>query len=46
MLNVSKVTLRSFLWPGYIAYHKANTKLFGGAYFGNGLKNVDLAFYL
>ena len=35
------VKIRSLLWPGYIAYHLPETKNFGGAYFGNGLKNKD-----
>jgi radial spoke head protein 9 len=40
------VNVRSLLWPGYIAYHKANTQRCGGVYIGNGVKNVDLAFML
>jgi len=28
------------LWPGYIAYSFTNRNVFGGLYFGNGLKNV------
>ena len=38
--------IRSLLWPGYIAYHVAGTGSFGGAYFGTGLKNKDLAFMI
>lgn len=40
------VTVRSLQWPGYFAYHRLNTGLFGGCYFGEGLKNIDLAFML
>lgn len=40
------VTVRSIQWPGYFAYHRLNTSLFGGCYFGDGLKNIDLAFML
>jgi len=42
----TKVTLRSLLWPGYVAYHRANSKIFGGLYIGDGRKNVDLPFLL
>ena len=38
--------IKSLIWPGYIAYSVSGTKLFGGAYFGDGLKNKDLAFML
>ena len=37
-------TLRNLVWPGYFAYHKANTNEFGGVYIGHGIKNVDIAF--
>ena len=40
------VNVRSLLWPGYVAYHRAATQRFGGVYIGNGIKNVDLAFML
>ncbi len=33
------------LWPGYVSYHRANSKIFGGLYIGNGIKNVDLPFF-
>lgn len=39
-------TLRSFVWPGYYAFHEANTQRFGGLYIGDGIKNSDLAFML
>mmetsp|Transcript_17075 Transcript_17075/g.16940 ORF Transcript_17075/g.16940 Transcript_17075/m.16940 type:complete len:117 (+) Transcript_17075:529-879(+) len=39
-------TLRSFLWPGYFAFHKANSDVFGGVYIGEGVKNADLPFML
>ena len=37
-------TLRNLVWPGYTAYHKANTAEFGGVYIGYGIKNNDIAF--
>jgi len=40
------VTIRSLLWPGYVAFHECNTPYFGGVYIGNGLRNNDLAFML
>jgi radial spoke head protein 9 len=45
-INSSKTvsSIRSLLWPGYYAYHKANTDMFGGVYFGYGIRNVDIAF--
>ncbi len=36
--------IRSLIWNGYFAYHKANTNLFGGVYIGYGIKNMDIAF--
>ncbi len=39
-------TARSLLWPGYVGYNFFNRKIFGGIYFGNGLKQVDLPFYI
>lgn len=45
-INPLVVTIRSRLWPGFFAYHRGNTGLFGGVYMGDGLKNVDLAFML
>lgn len=39
-------SVRSLLWPGYFAYHQANTTQFGGVYLGDGIKNSDLAFML
>jgi len=29
---------------GYIAYHRTNSDVFGGAYIGTGIKNLDFAF--
>ena len=45
-INPVLVTIRSRLWPGYYAYHGANTGQFGGIYIGDGIKNVDLPFML
>ncbi|EPR64015.1 putative Radial spoke head protein 9 [Toxoplasma gondii GAB2-2007-GAL-DOM2] len=42
----STVTVRSLLWPGYIAYCVLNTNFFGGVYIGNGEQNLDLPFLL
>jgi len=36
--------IRSIVWPGYFAYHKANSDLFGGVYIGYGIQNVDVPF--
>jgi radial spoke head protein 9 len=38
--------LRNHVWPGYATYHVANTKTHGCFYFGEGQKNLDLAFQL
>ena len=38
--------VRSQLWPGYYAYHRARTPIFGGVYIGNGIKNLDIAFLI
>ncbi|MCQ2820588.1 MAG: hypothetical protein MJ252_25260 [archaeon] len=38
--------VRSLLWPGYYAVHKANSKIFCSCYFGNGIKNADLPFMI
>jgi radial spoke head protein 9 len=27
-------TVRSLLWPGFVGYHRANSNIFGYAYFG------------
>ena len=39
-----QATVRSMLWPGYFFYHNVGTPRFGGAYFGDGLKNEDIGF--
>lgn len=38
--------LKSHFWPGYVAYHRCNTRNHGGFYNGFGIKNVDLPFML
>ena len=38
------VLVRNKLWPGYLAYHKMRTPIFGAVYIGDGIKNVDLPF--
>lgn len=42
----SQVIIKSLLWPGYYAYHKLKSKIFGGIYIGDGVKNSDLPFML
>ncbi|OQS07781.1 radial spoke protein [Thraustotheca clavata] len=42
----SAVILRNMLYPGSIFFHKPKTNQYGFAYFGDGLKNPDLAFML
>ena len=44
--QLSTVTVRSFKWPGYFAFHKLGTSLHGGIYLGEGTKNVDLPFMI
>ena len=36
--------LRNNLWPGYFAFHRVNTPVYGGIYIGNGIRNNDLPF--
>jgi radial spoke head protein 9 len=36
--------LRSKVWPGYYAFHKCNSDIYGGFYVGNGVKALDIAF--
>jgi len=38
--------MRNHQWPGYTTYHVAGTSQHGAFYFGEGLKNLDLAFQL
>jgi len=44
--SMSTVQLKSLLWSGYTFYHVAGTGQFGGAYFGYGSRNEDIAFML
>ncbi len=37
-------SLRNNLWPGYYAFHRVNTPVFGSLYIGNGVRNNDLPF--
>jgi radial spoke head protein 9 len=39
-------TIRNISWPGYLGYVFQERNTFGGIYYGNGIKNVDLAFYV
>lgn len=36
--------LRNKMWPGFTTYHKANTKIYGSFYVGNGCKDLDMPF--
>lgn len=40
------VMVSSLLWPGYFFYSLIDSNAYGGAYFGNGVKNNDIAFML
>jgi radial spoke head protein 9 len=40
----SVANLRSTLWPGYYAFHRVNTPVFGALYIGSGVRNNDLPF--
>ncbi len=42
----NSVSCRNLAWPGYYAFHKLNTGIFGSVYIGEGIKNIDLAFML
>jgi radial spoke head protein 9 len=44
--KIKNITTRSFLWPGYFAFHRMSTDLFGSAYIGDGTKNIDLPFMI
>ena len=41
---LTKTTVRSLLWPGFVAY--SDHFVFGYAYFGDGVKNSDFEFLL
>ena len=38
------VVLRSKAWPGFYAFHKTNSDIYGGFYVGNGCKSLDISF--
>lgn len=40
------VQVRSLLWPGHVAFVKPGTPVHGYCYFGNAVKNTDIAFML
>ena len=42
----SVALIRNLRWPGYSAWHRANTSQYGSFYFGDGKLNKDLAFML
>jgi len=39
-------SIRSLLWPGYFAFHKANSKAFGSIYIGFGIRNTEFSFMI
>ena len=45
-VNSSKTvsSIRSIIWPGYYAYHKSHSEMFGGVYIGYGIRNTDISF--
>ena len=45
-INQTIVILRNRLWPGYTAYARANTAIYGGLYIGDGVCNCDLPFMI
>lgn len=40
----SIANLRNTLWPGFYAFHRVNTPIYGSLYIGYGLRNNDLPF--
>ena len=42
----TQTVVKSLLWPGFVGYHKLNSKQYGAVYLGNGIKNADLPFML
>jgi hypothetical protein len=42
----SVAILRSQLWPGYYAYHRCSTNIYGSVYIGDGIMNASLPFML
>lgn len=38
--------IRNHQWTGYATYHVSNSNCFGSFYFGEGQKNMDLAFQI
>jgi radial spoke head protein 9 len=41
-----QVILRSQMWPGFSAYHRCNTAVWGAVYIGDGIQNAALPFML
>lgn len=42
----SVVIVRNQMWPGFFAYHRCNTSVYGSLYIGDGICNSDLPFML
>jgi Trm5-related predicted tRNA methylase len=40
------VTLRNYLWPGYLSYVWIDENRYGYSYFGDGVKNVEMSLYV
>ena len=38
--------VKNLLWPGYYAYHRTCTSVYGNLYIGYGIRNNDLPFML
>lgn len=44
--STNSVTMRSLLYPGFLAYTFVGAPMAGYCYFGDGMKNADIAFML
>lgn len=45
-LTGTVATLRNELWPGYFAFHKVRTPIYGSVYIGDGIRCNDLPFMI
>ena len=45
-VQVAVTLLKSRVWPGFTAFARANSAVFGSLYIGNGIKQVDLPFMM
>ena len=44
--QLKNVNVRNLFWPGYYAFHRLNSGVFGSVYIGDGIKNSDLPFMI